>query len=51
MANDIRFAMLLATKEQAQHVVKQWASTQIHSIEYVPVNMHLNLKKGGKRNG
>lgn len=51
VANDIRFAMLLATKEQAQHVVKQWSSTQIHGIEYVPVNMHINLKKGGKSHG
>lgn len=51
VAKDIRFAMVLSSKEQAQRMVDQWASTQVTNIEYVPITIRVNLKKGGRNNG
>lgn len=51
VAKDIQFAMTFQSKEQAQRAVRQWISTQVHGVEYVPVNVHINLKKEGKCNG
>lgn len=51
VAENINFAMLFHSKEQAQQVVNRWINTQVHGIEYVPVTLSIKLKKGGKRNG
>lgn len=51
VSKNIRFAMTFPTKEQAQHMVDQWIGTQVNGVEYKPVTIRTNMKKGGSNSG